>query len=50
MSAVNDIIGGQEVVDVQSTEPGWRTDHPTGTSGPWEGLNQVKKPGVTIKA
>ena len=50
VSAVNDIIGGQEVVDVLSTEPGWRTDHPTGTSGPWEGLNQVKKPGVTIKA
>jgi 2-oxoglutarate ferredoxin oxidoreductase subunit alpha len=50
VSAVNDIIGGQEVVDVLSTEPGWRTDHPTGTSGPWEGLNQVKKPGVTTKA
>ena len=26
------------VVDVLSTEPGWRTDHPTGTSGPWPGL------------
>ena len=50
VSAVNDIIGGQEVVDVLSTEPGFRTDHPTGTSGSWEGLNQVTRPGVPTKA
>jgi 2-oxoglutarate ferredoxin oxidoreductase subunit alpha len=50
VSAVNDIIGGQEVVDVLSIEPGWRTDHPTGTSGPWEGLKQVTRPGVPSKA
>ena len=50
VSAVNDIIGGQEVVDVLSIEPGFRTDHPTGTSGSWEGLNQVTRPGVPTKA
>ena len=50
VSAVNDIIGGQQVVDVLSTEPGFRTDHPTGTSGPWEGLKQVTRPGVPSKA
>jgi 2-oxoglutarate ferredoxin oxidoreductase subunit alpha len=44
VSAVNDIIGGQEIVNVLSTEPGWRTDHPTGTSGQWDGLNQVTRP------
>jgi 2-oxoglutarate ferredoxin oxidoreductase subunit alpha len=39
VAAVHDILGGKaEVVDVLSTEPGWRTDHPTGTSGPWQGL------------
>jgi 2-oxoglutarate ferredoxin oxidoreductase subunit alpha len=38
-AAVNDILAGKrEVVEVQSTEPGWRTDHPTGTSGSWDGL------------
>jgi 2-oxoglutarate ferredoxin oxidoreductase subunit alpha len=30
--------GGPSVVDVQSTESGWRTEHPTGTSGAWRGL------------
>jgi 2-oxoglutarate ferredoxin oxidoreductase subunit alpha len=30
--------GGPNVVDVLSTEPGWRTEHPTGTSGAWRGL------------
>ena len=50
VSGVNDVLGGQEVVDVLSTEPGWRTDHPTGTSGPWDGLQQVTRPGVPTKA
>lgn len=50
VSAVNDIIGGRHVVDVLSTDPGFRTDHPTGTSGPWEGLKQVTRPGVPSKA
>jgi 2-oxoglutarate ferredoxin oxidoreductase subunit alpha len=39
VAGVQDILAGRaEVVDVQSTEPGWRTEHPTGTSGTWEGL------------
>ena len=50
VSAVNDIIDGQTIVNVLSTEPGWRTDHPTGTNGPWEGLKQVTRPGVPTKA
>ena len=50
VSAVNDVIGGQEIVNVLSTEPGWRTDHPTGTSGPWDGLQQVIRPGMPTKA
>ena len=31
---------GTTVVDVLSTEPGWRSDHPTGTTGPWLGLTR----------
>src|SRR5262249_5892397 len=39
VAAVQSILnGGPSVVDVQSTEPGWRTEHPTGTSGQWRGL------------
>jgi 2-oxoglutarate ferredoxin oxidoreductase subunit alpha len=38
VAGVKEILAGREVVDAQSTEPGWRTEHPTGTSGPWEGL------------
>jgi 2-oxoglutarate ferredoxin oxidoreductase subunit alpha len=38
VAAVKEILAGKkEVVDVLSTEPGWRTDHPTGTSGDWAG-------------
>ena len=38
VSAVKDIIAsGVEVVEVVSTEAGWRTEHPTGTSGDWAG-------------
>ena len=50
VSSVKDVIGGQEVVVAVSTEPGWRTDHPTGTSGAWEGLKQVEIPRVPAKA
>ena len=50
VSGVKDVIGGQELVVVVSTEPGWRTDHPTGTSGPWAGLKQVETRGVPTKA
>jgi 2-oxoglutarate ferredoxin oxidoreductase subunit alpha len=28
---------GTEVVEVLSTEPGWQTEHPTGTAGDWVG-------------
>lgn len=38
VSGVRDILSGANVVDVLSSEPGWRTDHPTGTTGPWPGL------------
>ena len=48
VASVKDVIGGQEVVEVISTEPGWRTGHPTGTSGTWSGL-KVTKPSVPVK-
>ena len=48
VAGVKDVIGGQQVVDVVSTEPGWRTDHPTGTSGSWAGLT-VETLGVPAK-
>jgi 2-oxoglutarate ferredoxin oxidoreductase subunit alpha len=38
VAGVKEILAGKEVIDVLSTEPGWRTEHPTGTSGAWEGL------------
>jgi 2-oxoglutarate ferredoxin oxidoreductase subunit alpha len=38
VAGVRDILAGKsEVMDVLSTEPGWRTDHPSGTSADWEG-------------
>jgi 2-oxoglutarate ferredoxin oxidoreductase subunit alpha len=37
VAAVKEIRKGKEVVEVLSTEPGWRTDHPSGTSGDWKG-------------
>ena len=37
VAAVKEILGGKEVVEVLSTEPGWQTEHPSGTSGDWEG-------------
>jgi 2-oxoglutarate ferredoxin oxidoreductase subunit alpha len=38
IAAVQDILGGKaEIVNVQSLEPGWRTDHPSGTSADWKG-------------
>ncbi|HTU22070.1 MAG TPA: 2-oxoacid:acceptor oxidoreductase subunit alpha [Gemmataceae bacterium] len=38
VAAVQDILHGKaEIVNVQSTEPGWRTDHPSGTSADWKG-------------
>jgi 2-oxoglutarate ferredoxin oxidoreductase subunit alpha len=38
VAGVKEILAGkQEVVEVLSTEPGWRTDHPSGTAGDWAG-------------
>ena len=38
VAGVKEILAmGTEVVDVLSTEPGWQTDHPTGTVGDWGG-------------
>ena len=50
VAGVTDVIGGETLVEVVSTEPGWRTDHPTGTSGTWDGLKRVKTPDVPAKA
>jgi 2-oxoglutarate ferredoxin oxidoreductase subunit alpha len=38
VAAVKELLHGQkDVIDVLSTEPGWRTDHPSGTSADWAG-------------
>ncbi|HWG42098.1 MAG TPA: 2-oxoacid:acceptor oxidoreductase subunit alpha [Gemmataceae bacterium] len=38
VAAVRDILSGKaEIVNAQSIEPGWRTDHPSGTSADWVG-------------
>ncbi len=38
VAGVREILGeGTHVVEVLSTEPGWQTEHPTGTSGDWPG-------------
>ena len=37
VAGVKEILAGKKLVRVLSTEPGWRTDHPTGTSGNWAG-------------
>jgi 2-oxoglutarate/2-oxoacid ferredoxin oxidoreductase subunit alpha len=37
VAGVKEILAGKDLVQVLSTEPGWRTDHPTGTSGDWAG-------------
>jgi 2-oxoglutarate ferredoxin oxidoreductase subunit alpha len=38
VAGVKEILGGKaEVVIAQSVEPGWRTDHPSGTSADWSG-------------
>lgn len=37
VAAVKEVLAGREIVEVLSTEPGWRTEHPSGTSGDWEG-------------
>jgi len=37
IAGVKDILAGKNLVQVLSTEPGWQTNHPTGTSGDWSG-------------
>jgi 2-oxoglutarate ferredoxin oxidoreductase subunit alpha len=37
VAGVKEVLAGKELVEVLSTEPGWQTEHPTGTSGDWEG-------------
>jgi 2-oxoglutarate ferredoxin oxidoreductase subunit alpha len=37
VAGVKEILKGKEVVEVLSTEPGWQTEHPTGTSSDWKG-------------
>jgi len=38
VAGVQDILNGKaEIVNVLSTEPGWRTDHPSGVHADWEG-------------
>jgi 2-oxoglutarate ferredoxin oxidoreductase subunit alpha len=37
VAGVKDILAGKNLVQVLSTEPGWQTNHPTGTSGDWSG-------------
>ncbi|HTH49237.1 MAG TPA: 2-oxoacid:acceptor oxidoreductase subunit alpha, partial [Candidatus Limnocylindria bacterium] len=37
IAGVNEILNGKEVVEVLSTEPGWQTEHPSGTTGDWAG-------------
>jgi 2-oxoglutarate ferredoxin oxidoreductase subunit alpha len=37
VAGVKELLSGKEIVDVLSTEPGWQTEHPTGTAGDWEG-------------
>jgi len=39
VAGVREILAGKtDVVEAQSTEPGWRTPHPTGVRVAWEGL------------
>jgi hypothetical protein len=38
VAGVKDILkNGTELVEVLSTEAGWQTEHPTGTTGDWAG-------------
>jgi 2-oxoglutarate ferredoxin oxidoreductase subunit alpha len=37
VAAVRQVLAGKDLVEVLSTEPGWQTEHPTGTSSDWAG-------------
>ena len=42
VAGVKEILDkGSEVVEVLSTEPGRRTEHPSGTSGDWPGRREL---------
>jgi 2-oxoglutarate ferredoxin oxidoreductase subunit alpha len=48
VAGVKEIIKkGTEVVEVLSTEPGWQTEHPTGTSDDWVGRLTTPAPVIT---
>ncbi len=42
VAGVKEILKGKEVVEVLSAEPGWRTEHPSGTAADWAGLHANK--------
>jgi 2-oxoglutarate ferredoxin oxidoreductase subunit alpha len=37
VAGVKTVLAGKEVVEVLSREPGWQTEHPSGTSSDWKG-------------
>jgi 2-oxoglutarate/2-oxoacid ferredoxin oxidoreductase subunit alpha len=37
VAGIKEILAGRNLVQALSTEPGWQTEHPTGTSGDWSG-------------
>jgi 2-oxoglutarate/2-oxoacid ferredoxin oxidoreductase subunit alpha len=37
VAGIKEILAGRTLVQVLSTEPGWQTEHPTGTNGDWSG-------------
>ena len=37
VAGVKDVLAGKTLVEVVSTEPGWQTEHPSGTTGDWAG-------------
>ena len=45
VAGVRKVLSGTSVVNVFSPEAGWRTDHPTGTSGDWPGRRALTETG-----
>ena len=47
VAGVKDLLRNRtEVIEVLSTEPGWQTEHPTGTSGDWVGRLVATSAGI----
>ncbi len=44
VAGVKEILAGQTLVEVLSIEPGWQTEHPTGTTGDWAGRHLKPAP------